>query len=132
LGKDHFEEFTDIMRGRRIDPVKLERARKMRSRMTPAEELLWEELRAKRLEGFHFRRQQVIEGFIVDFYCHQARLVIEVDGGIHQQTMEYDKERDFLLKTKGLLVLRIENNEIVNNLSDVLERIRFFVSNRSK
>jgi very-short-patch-repair endonuclease len=132
LGKDHFEEFTDIMRGRRIDPVKLERARKMRSRMTPAEELLWEELRAKRLEGFHFRRQQVIEGFIVDFYCHQARLVIEVDGGIHQQTMEYDKERDFLLKTKGLLVLRIENNEIVNNLSDVLERIRFFVNNRSK
>jgi very-short-patch-repair endonuclease len=57
----------------------------------------WQHLRANQLNGLHFRRQQIIDGFIADFYCHVARLVIEVDGEIHQQQAEYDAERDRVL-----------------------------------
>jgi very-short-patch-repair endonuclease len=66
-----------------ISSAKMMRSRELRHEMTLAECKLWERLRANRLEGFHFRRQQIIEPYIVDFYCHQAALVIEVDGGIH-------------------------------------------------
>ena len=65
--------------GQKINPEKLERARILRSEMTPVEKILWQELRRSKL-GSHFRRQQVIAGFIVDFYCHSAGLVTELDG----------------------------------------------------
>src|SRR5438270_8057 len=64
-------------------PEKRERARQLRRTMTPAETALWNHLRAGRLDSVHFRRQQIIDGFIADFYCHAAGLVIEVDGDIH-------------------------------------------------
>lgn len=64
---------------------KQERARTLRRVMTPAETCLWEQLRGNRCAGLHFRRQQVIDGFIADFYCHDAGLVVEVDGGVHKQ-----------------------------------------------
>ena len=69
--------------------------------MTKEEALLWQQLRANRLLGIYFRRQQVIEGFIVDFYCHSAGWVLEIDGEIHDHHKEYDEERDHILSSKG-------------------------------
>jgi very-short-patch-repair endonuclease len=68
-----------IIPGQTVTKEKLERSRQLRREMTPAEKILWQELRGNKL-GVHFRRQQVIAGFIVDFYCHKAGLVIELDG----------------------------------------------------
>jgi very-short-patch-repair endonuclease len=74
----------NIIPGQKINPEKLERARELRREITSAEKMLWLELRENKL-GAHFRRQQIIAGFIVDFYCHSASLAIEVDGGIHDE-----------------------------------------------
>ena len=112
-----------IIIGQFIHPIKLERAKQLRRNMTEAEITLWQHLRANRLNGLHFRRQQVIDGFIVDFYCHAASLVIEVDGEIHDQQQEYDQERDRTLAMKGLNILRISNNEIMQDLQQVLSHI---------
>ncbi len=91
--------------------------------MTPAECALWERLRRNQLPGFHFRRQQVIDGFIVDFYCHAAGLVIEVDGGVHAAQGEYDEQRDLVLSRRGLRVLRIGNDEVLRNVDEVVARV---------
>jgi very-short-patch-repair endonuclease len=109
-----------IIRGENVDIEKLKRAKELRHSMTPAEKLLWEKLRANRLEGFHFRRQQVIEGFIVDFYCHQAKLVVEVDGEIHHQLKDRDNARDELLRSKCLTILRFTNSEIEQSPTEVI------------
>ena len=103
---------TYIVRGQRVSATKVERARELRNVMTPTEAMLWERLRDNRLTGFHFRRQQVIDGFIVDFYCHAAKLVIEVDGPIHEDQREYDAARDKVLVRRGLQVMRVSNDAI--------------------
>jgi len=79
-----------IVVGQKIDPIKAHRAKELRRHMTPEETALWQALRTNRSGGFHFRRQQVINGFIVDFYCHKASLVVEIDGEIHEQQADYD------------------------------------------
>ncbi len=113
-----------IVVGQRINPVKLERAKSMRRNMTPAETRLWSALRRNQLDGLHFRRQQIIDGFIVDFYCHAAGLVVEVDGPVHETQREYDAKRDRVLSARQLRVLRVRNEEVMGDLSGVLERIR--------
>jgi len=113
----------NIVIGQKVDQVKVQRAKELRRQMTREERILWQQLRTNRLQGFHFRRQQVIAGFIADFYCHAAGLVVEMDGGIHQQQAEYDAERDRVLATLGLRILRVRNIEILENLAGVLERI---------
>jgi very-short-patch-repair endonuclease len=113
----------NIVIGQKVDPAKVKRARQFRRQMTEEERLLWQQLRANRLDGFHFRRQQVIGGFIVDFYCHAAGLVVEVDGEVHQKRAEYDAERDRHLSARGLRVLRVRNREVREDLPDVLTRI---------
>ncbi len=121
----------NIVIGQRVDLDKVKRARMLRGQMTEEEGILWERLRANRLEGFHFRRQQVIDGFIVDFYCHAAGLVIEVDGGVHQQQVKYDAERDGILASRGLKVIRIQNEDIRQNLEGVLSGIVTQLKKRS-
>src|SRR5690349_4486712 len=86
-----------IVAGQRVDPVKVERSRQLRREMTPAERALWASLRDHRLHGLQFRRQQVIDGFVLDFYCHAASLGVEVDGTIHRDQEAYDHERDQVL-----------------------------------
>jgi len=113
----------NIVIGQKVDQVKVQRAKELRRQMTREERILWQQLRTNRLQGFHFRRQQVIAGFIADFYCHAAGLVVEMDGGIHQQQAEYDAERDRVLATLGLRILRVRNIVILENLAGVLERI---------
>lgn len=119
----------NIIPGQRVTKAKLERARELRRDMTPAETILWQELRGNKL-GSHFRRQQVIKGFIVDFYCHKSALVIEVDGAIHDEEAqkEYDIKREQVLHALGLRVVRFRNEEIEKNLLHVLKRIREVLS----
>ena len=113
----------NIIPGQRVTKEKQERARELRRDMTPAEKILWEELRANKL-GVHFRRQQVIQGFIVDFYCHKAGLVIEVDGDIHDLQQEEDTRREKALQEMGLKIVRFRNDEVLKDLSAATEKIK--------
>jgi very-short-patch-repair endonuclease len=119
----------NIIPGQRVTREKLERSRELRREMTPSEKILWQELRGNKL-GVHFRRQQVIAGFIVDFYCHKADLVIEVDGSVHEadEQKEKDIERDKALSGMRLRVLRFKNEDVIKNLSGDLGRIRELIS----
>jgi len=112
-----------IITGQDVKTEQLERAQHMRRKMTPAEVRLWQRLHAGRLNGYHFRRQQVIGRFIVDFYCHQADLVVEVDGSVHLSQVEYDQARDRSLQERGLSVLRFTNQDVESNLEAVLAEI---------
>ena len=103
---------------------KIEATYRMRHDMTPAGDALWRRLRSSRLSGLHFRRQQVIDGFIVDFFCREAGLVVEVDGGVHETTRAYDAERDTVISARGLRVLRFTNDEVLGDITAVLHRIR--------
>ena len=98
--------------------------------MTPAEKILWDELRGNKL-GVHFRRQQVIAGFIVDFYCHKAGLVIVVDGDIHDLQQEEDARREKVLSEMGLRIVRFRNDEVLRDLSIVVGKIREFILHHS-
>ena len=99
------------------------RARELRHQATPDETRLWQALRAHRLAGLAFRRQHVIGNYIVDFYCHEKRIVIEVDGPIHDTQVDDDRYRQEIIEARGLTVLRFQNHEVLNDLPSVLERI---------
>jgi very-short-patch-repair endonuclease len=99
--------------------VKTRKARELRTNQTEAEKILWSRILGNRLLGFHFRKQHGIAGFIVDFYCHQAQLVIEIDGSIHDGQKQYDSERDIVLRSLGLRVLRFSNDAIIHSLRSV-------------
>ena len=100
-----------------------ERAKKLRREMTPAEKILWKELRTNKLNGLHFRRQQIIHGYFADFYCHQHELIVELDGRIHELQKEYDAEREEYLIAIGFRIIRFTNEEINENLKGVLQKI---------
>ena len=119
----------NIYPGQKVNPEKINRARTLRRNMTPAEKVLWQELRGNKL-GSHFRRQQVIAGFIVDFYCHSAGLVIELDGEIHQEQQEYDARRDKILGNMGLHVVRFSNDEVLINMPKVLIQVNELLGNK--
>jgi very-short-patch-repair endonuclease len=104
------------------------RAREMRTNPTPAEDRLWQRLRRQQINGLRFRRQQVFEGFIVDFYCPEAHLVIEVDGDVHELQADYDEARTAVLEGLGLRVLRFRNDEVFENIDGVLTVIGEFTS----
>jgi very-short-patch-repair endonuclease len=93
----------------------------MRKEPTPFENLLWQRLRASRLDGFKFRRQTVIEPCICDFFCSSKGLVVEVDGDTHDA--DYDARRDAWLAEKGFTVLRFTNAEVGKNIEGVAEAI---------
>jgi very-short-patch-repair endonuclease len=112
-----------IVVGQHVDPIKQQRAKELRGEMTPHEAKLWNCLRANRLNGLRFRRQQVIDGFIVDFYCHSASVVIEVDGPIHNEQTEYDTARDQVLAAGGLRILRFTNAAIDQDVRPILAAI---------
>ena len=120
----------NIVIGQRVAHEKVKLARMLRNQMTEEEKRLWQHLRANRLDGFRFRRQQIIDGFIVDFYCHSVGLVIEVDGEVHQNQLAYDAKRDGILKARELRVMRISNVEIRTNLDGVLQSIRAYIEQR--
>ncbi len=98
-------------------------AKKLRKNLTPAEQILWQALRGRQLHGLKFRCQHPVGKFIVDFYCPQCKLVIELDGEVHDQQTEYDSARTAQLQAYGYHVLRFRNEEVFANLSSVLEQI---------
>jgi len=102
----------------------ISRAKALRKRPTDAEQLLWKYLRLKQLAGLKFRRQVPIDGYIVDFVCYETKVVIEADGGQHDQC-EADAERDAFLRSQGFVVLRFWNTDILNNIRGVLTEIQF-------
>lgn len=121
----------NIIVGQAVDPDKLAFAKRLRREMTPEERILWGVLRANRFHGLRFRRQQVIDGYIVDFYCHALRLIVEVDGDVHARQQEYDTERDAALASRGMTIMRVSNGEVVNDVSHVLRRIEALLPSRA-
>ena len=105
------------------NPELMRRALELRGRMTPEERVIWQELRGNRL-GEHFRRQQVLAPYIVDFYCHSARLVVEIDGSPHRQQQGYDRMRDDYFRRRGIRVLRVSNESVRNDLASAMAAIR--------
>ena len=101
----------------------LEFARNLRHEQTDCENLLWSRLRAHRLFGLKFRRQQPVGRYVVDFPCPERKLIVELDGGQHMDRAGHDVERDAWLKSEGYVVLRYWNNEVMANLDGVLEDV---------
>jgi len=102
------------------------RARELRREQTPAEEALWSLLRDRRLLRLKFRRQVPIGRFIVDFYCHRQKLVIELDGPVHEEPSQivHDEERDLYLRSIGMTILRFSNQRIFEEPQAVLREIQ--------
>ena len=112
-----------VTRNQFVTREKLELARNLRRRMTPQEKILWHALRRDALAALHFRRQQVVAGYVVDFYCASAKLAIEIDGDSHLGTTDYDKIRDRALLELGIRTLRISNGDVDQDLDGVTRRI---------
>jgi very-short-patch-repair endonuclease len=131
LKSRHLLEYTAhmavrrVVQRQRVTEGKTIAAKQMRRSPTEAEEKLWQQLRGGRL-GVKFRRQQVIDGFIADFYCHSASLVVEVDGSVHDASDQkaYDLERDQIFADKGLRILRFRNEEVMESVGMVLAMLR--------
>ncbi len=106
--------------------LQIEFAGTLRKTMTNSEKKLWQHLRNKKIKGFHFRRQHAMGQFVADFYCHKAKLLIEVDGEIHNTILNknYDKTRDKIIKEQGITVMRFSNNEILNSIDRVIEKVK--------
>ena len=106
-----------------------EKARMLRSNLTEAEKILWQYLRRKGLKGLRFKAQHPIMGFIADFYCHKAKLIIEIDGQSHQRTekKEYDQGRTYEMEQYGIRVIRFTNEEITHGIEFVLDEINKYV-----
>jgi very-short-patch-repair endonuclease len=101
-------------------------ARELRKGMTDAENKLWSVIRLKQLNGLQFYRQRIIGSYIVDFFCPQVGIVIEVDGSQHytSEATESDRKRDKYMKARGFKVLRYDDNEVLTNIEGVFENIR--------
>ena len=101
------------------------KARMLRFSMTPAERHLWARLRKNQLNGFRFRPQHPISEFVVDFYCHKAKLVVEVDESYHEnpKQKEYDENRDHILKEFGLIILRFTDKQVLEETESVIQTI---------
>ena len=105
------------------NPTAQRRARVLRKQSTDAERHLWQYLRRKQLNGHRFRRQVPICGYIADFACIEAKLVIEIDGGQHQERSMSDKRRDGKIEAQGFRVLRFWNNQVFEETTAVLDVI---------
>ena len=108
-------------------------AKEFRKNMTKAEKVLWDALRNHRFSTLKFRRQHPIKWFIADFYSHEIKLIIEVDGGIHNSTSqtEHDASRTSEIETLGINVIRFSNEDILNNLEFVLHQILLTIQQSS-
>lgn len=115
---------TKRTRSIRASGVIRKRAQELRQKQTPAEEALWARLRGRKLDGMKFRRQHPIGRFIADFYCAEVKLIIEVDGEIHQHQKAYDQARTEALKDLRCQVIRFTNAEVDRDIEGVLMRIR--------
>ncbi|WP_373058592.1 endonuclease domain-containing protein [Zunongwangia sp. H14] len=111
-----------VQNKKKLEPFR----RKLRKNLTPAEAFLWKQLQARKLEGRKFRRQHSIEYFIVDFYCAQEKLIIELDGQVHLNATseENDLKRTKVLNDLGFTIIRFENKMVFDFLPSVLQEIK--------
>lgn len=125
MPKPGFGAVPATRRSREARPPEAGRARVLRAEQTSAERILWERLRNRRFVGLKFRRQFPVEGFITDFYCHEEKLVLEVDGAVHEEPQQKarDENRDVVLQSLGFKVLRITNEEVFHAMDAALQRI---------
>ena len=112
-------------------PQTMKKAKLLRSKMTQSESILWEKLKGKQINGLRFRRQHPINIYIVDFYCHTQKLVIELDGEIHKSQIEYDNERTKDLNIYGLNIIRFHNYEIEEDIDNIISKIKNTITNTS-
>ncbi|HZG42846.1 MAG TPA: endonuclease domain-containing protein [Longimicrobium sp.] len=117
---------------RDLSPQMLQASRRLRAEATAAEEILWQALRGDRLDGFRFRRQHAIGRFVLDFYCPARRIAVEIDGGVHDEPdqAERDEARTQALEAQGIAVFRLRNEQILSDLPRAVEQIRNAVSGR--
>lgn len=110
----------------------IERCRELRKNPTKAEALLWEHLRRKQIKGIKIRRQHPLAGFILDFYCVEVRLGIELDGAVHRKRdqSEYDDARSLELSDYGVKILRFWNSDVIKNVNCVVDRICVEIDSR--
>jgi len=106
-------------------PELLRIAGELRKNMTVAEQMLWQKLRNRQVSGYRFRRQHPVRDVVVDFFCYQAMLFVEIDGKVHDTSYkeERDIERTKILKMLGLRELRFRNEEVINDIENVIRRI---------
>lgn len=112
-------------------PQIFENARELRTNQTKAEIILWNHLRARRFDNLKFRRQHPILHFIADFYCHELRLIVEIDGEYHEKTeqQKLDNSRTQELEQLGYSVVRFQNNEVFEDVNLVLNKLRDIIHN---
>ncbi len=119
-----------------IRELAIQYSRELRKSMTPAEKLFWQEVRKKKLNGYKFLRQHPLfykfwekkKFFIADFYCRPLKLVVEIDGGIHERQKDYDKRRSEILEwDKDLRIIRFKNEEVIKDLPGVINRVKQFM-----
>ena len=108
------------MRNEKLDILKKE----LRKNLTESEAIVWSILRNRKFMNLKFRRQHRIENYIVDFFCHEYSLILEVDGKVHDHQKDYDEIREQFLRSKGYRIIRITNQEVKDNLNLLLEKIR--------
>ena len=109
------------------NPKLKEKARYLRNNATLSEIILWKELKNGQLFGYDFHRQKPILNYIADFYCYQLRLVIEIDGTSHAHKFDYDAKRQAEIEALGLRVLRFDDKEVKQNLTQVLRTITVYI-----
>jgi len=110
------------------NPSLKEKARELRKHSTRAEIILWLELKGKQLMGYDFHRQKPLYEFIVDFFCNELNLAIELDGESHLGKEKEDKEREIFLAERGIKILRFDNSEVIDNTEKVLETIKNWIN----
>jgi very-short-patch-repair endonuclease len=113
-----------------VKEIKKRFARQLRKDETKAEKLVWETIRNRKFRGFKFRRQHVVQGFVLDFYCQEVKLGIEIDGAVHYKRKDYDRLRQDIIESKGINVIRIKNRDILNDKSSILKKMRKSIANQ--
>jgi len=121
----------NIAQNQRVSAAKIECSRSLRKDMTLAEKEFREMVRAKRMFGLKFRRQQIIDGFIVDFYCDSIGLCIEIDGGVHdsEKQRDYDRLRDEAIALRKVRILRLSNDDVFSRKDKVVGMIKEQLTN---
>ena len=115
-----------------MDDLRKKTVRQLRKRQTECEKIFWNTVRNRKINGKKFLRQYPIvfdyygtnRFFVADFYCHECKLIVEIDGSIHEIQKEYDTLRDFLIEKQGYKVIRFKNDEINDNLEDVINSLK--------
>ena len=113
---------------RKKNYAKILRSRELRKESTEAEKVLWKYLRNRNFYNKKFRRQYIFLGFIIDFYCPEEKLGIELDGSVHLNQKEYDTRRQNIIEEKGIRLLRFKNSDVLQVIEDVLQTIKSSLS----